>query len=227
MGSRSQHCPTNHVAGTSPEKRREGSSPSREAKLSPVVFKGLGSLHPALSSEESRRYSQVGQGGDICEDALREAGNVIAMERPAENRRSCNAQGSKVGSKDCGPPTQVQLWVAEPHHIVTVANAPSAPRADEPSCAAPAASTLPTCMHPAPSGHRGRRDMGSSREGAEQGCEQGLGQYLQQPQGTQALEGQRRDALQGVVAEDPAEGKQPAQPCVCCKKPTLGSHCPA
>lgn len=55
----------------------------------------------------------MGQGGDICKDALREAGNVVSMERPAENRRSCNAQGSKVGSKDCGPTPQVQLWVAE------------------------------------------------------------------------------------------------------------------
>lgn len=34
------------------------------------------------------------------------------------------------------------------------------------------------------------------------------GRYLQQPEGAEALEGQRRDALQGVVAEDPAEGKQ-------------------
>lgn len=55
----------------------------------------------------------MGQGGDICEDAFGEAGNVIAMERPAENRRSCNAQGSKVGSKDCGPIPHVQVWVAE------------------------------------------------------------------------------------------------------------------
>lgn len=41
MGSRSQHYPANDAAGTSPEKRGEGSSPSREAKLSPVVFKGI------------------------------------------------------------------------------------------------------------------------------------------------------------------------------------------
>lgn len=31
---------------------------------------------------------------------------------------------------------------------------------------------------------------------------------LQQPQGAQPLEGQRRDALQGVVAEDPAGRKE-------------------
>lgn len=58
----------------------------------------------------------MGQGGDICKDALREAGNVIAMERPAENRRFCNAQGSKVGSKDCGPGVGGR---AGPHHPVT------------------------------------------------------------------------------------------------------------
>lgn len=34
------------------------------------------------------------------------------------------------------------------------------------------------------------------------------GRYLQQPEGAEALEGQRRDALQGVVAEDPAEEKE-------------------
>lgn len=121
----------------------------------------------------------MGQGGDICEDALGEAGNVIAMERPAENTRSCNARGSKVGSKDCSPTPQVQVRVTElDPTTLTVANAPSALRADEPSCAPPAASTLPTCLHPAPSGHGGHRDRGSSREGAKQGREQGYGQAL-------------------------------------------------
>lgn len=76
----------------------------------------------------------MGQGGDICEDALGEAGDVIAMERPAENRGSCDPHGSGVGSKDCdhlGFPHPMGPGVggrAGPHHAVTVANAPSAPR---------------------------------------------------------------------------------------------------
>ena len=58
-----------------------------------------------------------------------------------------------------------------------------------------------------------------------------MGRYSQQPERAEALEGQRRDALQGVVAEDPAEGEQEAAQrrgnCrVCCKKPTLGCMLP-
>lgn len=62
MGSRSQLYPTNDIAGTSPEKRGEGSSPSREAKLSPVVFIGLWSLRPALNPEEWEEILTGGTG---------------------------------------------------------------------------------------------------------------------------------------------------------------------
>lgn len=108
-------------------------------------------------------------------------------------------------------------WAAHPgvggraglHHIVTAANAPSALRADEPSCAPPAASTLPTCMHQVGTGDTGT--WPAAEKVPSRAVSRALGRYLQQAQGAEALEGQRRDALQGVVAEDPAEGKQATQ----------------
>lgn len=92
----------------------------------------------------------MGQGGDVCEDALGEAGDVIAVERPAENREPRDPRASGSPASDTG-------------------------------------------------------DVGTARGG-----EQGWGRHLQQPQGAQALEGQWRDALQGVVAQDPAQGKEEA-----------------
>lgn len=62
MGSRSQQYPTNDVTGTSPEKRGEGRSSFKEAKLRPVVFKGLWSLHPTLSPEEWEEILTGGTG---------------------------------------------------------------------------------------------------------------------------------------------------------------------
>lgn len=150
----------------------------------------------------------MGQGSDICKDALREAGNVIAMERPAGNRRFCNAQGSKVGSKDCGPIPQVQVWVAELdpttlsllqiHLAVLLLQLRPSP----PACTQLQVGTGDT-------GTRSAAEKGPSRA-----VSRALGRYLQQPQGAEALKGQRRDALQGVIAEDPAEGKQATQLCV-------------
>lgn len=43
----------------------------------------------------------MGQGGNICKDALWEAGDVIAMERPAKNTGSFDAHCFRVGSNYC------------------------------------------------------------------------------------------------------------------------------
>lgn len=93
----------------------------------------------------------MGQGGYICEYALREAGDVIAMERPAENRGSCDPCGSKVGSKGhgqlgCTHPMDAGMGDrAGPHRTVTFANAPSAPRS---RCISPCSSCslYPACL---------------------------------------------------------------------------------
>lgn len=53
----------------------------------------------------------------------------------------------------------------------------------------------------------GTGDTGT-QPAAEKGPSGAVSRYLQQPEGAEALKGQRRDALQGVVAEDPAEGKE-------------------
>lgn len=162
----------------------------------------------------------MGQGGDICEDALGEAGNVIAMERPAENTRSCNARGSKVGSKDCSPTPQVQVRVAElDPTTLTVAEQMNLPvLLLQPLPCPPACTQL----------QAGTGDTGTeaaAEKGPSRAVSRAMGRYLQQPQGAEPLEGQRRDALQGVVAEDPAEGSR-QHSCVCCKKPTLGYTLP-
>lgn len=106
--------------------------------------------------------SQVGQGGDIREDALREGGDIVAMERPVEDREPHDPSGSRTarGALGCAQPDSG----ARAHWAVTAA-------------------------------HGGQGTRGHS----------------QQPQGAEALEGQWRDALQGVVAEDPVQRKEATQ----------------
>lgn len=144
----------------------------------------------------------MGQGGDICKDALRETGDVIAMERPAENRGSCStAHGSREGSKDCdllGCPQPTGLGLsgsAGAHHTVTVAGAPCA----DASLLAPPASSSKQAQ-----GTWGHKQL--QRRG--RGVRRAMHRDLQQPERAEALKGQRRDAPQGVVAEDPAKGKE-------------------
>lgn len=179
----------------------------------------------------------MGQGGDVCEDALREAGDVIAVERPAENRRSCNAHGSRVGSKDCD-----QLGCPHPTgpdmggrggHGWTPLHCHCCKRTicSERLMNLPLLLLQPVPCPPAPSSKWAQGTQAAAEKGlgrtASRTASRATGRYLQQPEGTEALEGQRRDALQGVVTEDPAEGKKEATQrrghhCVCCKKPTLG-----
>lgn len=106
--------------------------------------------------------SQVGQGGDIREDALREGGDIVAMERPVEDREPHDPSGSRTarGALGCAQPDSG----ARAHWAVTAA-------------------------------HGGQGTRGHS----------------QQPQGAETLEGQWRDALQGVVAEDPVQRKEATQ----------------
>lgn len=118
---------------------------------------------------------------------------------------------AQVAELDCTP-----LSLLQRHHVLR--EAVFSPCS---SC-----SPYPDCLHPALSKHRGQWTQAAA--GA---ASRATGRYLQQPEGAEALKGQRRDALQGVVAEDPVEGKKEAAQCwghlcVCCKKPILGCMLP-
>ena len=54
-------------------------------------------LNPKRPRELGRGYLQVRQGGHVCEDALLEGGDVIAMQGPEERRGcQCLVQGQRL-----------------------------------------------------------------------------------------------------------------------------------